>query len=155
MKIKNEFGTVFLGSVKQVSFRAETLGYFLSAMHQSDPNNFADRLATATKKVADTWTSDIRRIGNMADVSPDKWAYYDSWAGLGKINCHKVNPDEYLIDIKDPFTQNWSLPEEIQKLFWHGYIKSIIEGTTMTNVLDIEIKGSTSRWQTNVKVSTQ
>lgn len=153
--IKNEFGSVFLGTVRQVSFRAETLGYFLSAMHQSDPDKFSDRLATATKKVADTWISDMHRTGIRSDVTPERWGYYDSWAGLGKINCHKINPDEYFIDIKDPFTQDWSLSEEIQKLFWCGYIKGIIEGTTMTKVLDVNVEGSTSRWQAKVRLTTR
>ena len=59
LSIKNEFGSVYLGDVRQVSFRAETIGYFLSAMHQSDPAGFSDRLASATKKEADTWISDM------------------------------------------------------------------------------------------------
>lgn len=151
--IRNEFGAVFLGKIRQVSFRAETLGYFLNAMYNADPDQFSKRLAEATNKVTDSWISDMKRIGLASDISPERWAHYDSWAGLGKIYCYKSDPDKYSIDITDPFTQDWSLPEEIQELFWHGYIKGIIESTTMRTVSKITIKGSTNGWNAIISIA--
>ena len=150
--VKNDFGSVYFGDIRQVLFRAESIGFLIQQLREAQPYRFGERLRRATKKIADSWLLDIHRTNAFDTITPEQWAYYDSWAGFGRISCLRKEPDAYMVEIQDPFTQSWNQPEEIHKMFWEGYVSGIIEGIIGVPIVTSSVEGNMNDWVIKIKL---
>lgn len=154
LKIINNYGQVSIGKIRQIVYRAESLGYFMQEFYSICPRDeFIKKIKTATQKITETWHAEIMRTESITQVTLPFLAQYDSWAGLGKIVFERSGADHFIVKIKKPFTERWAVEESIQAAFWEGYIRGSVEAITGVEVNNTVIDGSSSEWIVNVTLT--